>query len=348
MAKCGVTVCGCSALMLVLLRLSIGWHFFAEGSQKVVVDEAATGRYRVKFSAEDFLQQAKGPVAPLLYSQLPGQHKWRSLLAQPLRNPTSPTDQSSDETTGDQSPVDVPSNPAFAAWARQILNDWAATRDRFLKTSALSDEQRRQARELYVRRGQQLVDYLKQEAPDIVDYRHQLWRLKNWQEDPAAGELPYLDSRIAAKQREVSQQPILWLNEVRTMETNFTDDLRNLLSDAERANEDTAAALEAALADPKQRMLDRLNVGVTCLVLGVGVCLLLGFFTRLASLAGALFLFSVMITQPPWIPGAVDDYFWYQLVELTALLVLMATGAGRWAGLDYFSYSLWGKLRGSR
>ena len=47
-----------------------------------------------------------------------------------------------------------------------------------------------------------------------------------------------------------------------------------------------------------------MNWIVTILTIGVGVCLLLGFFTRLASLAGALFLLGVIATQPPWVADA--------------------------------------------
>jgi uncharacterized membrane protein YphA (DoxX/SURF4 family) len=81
-----------------------------------------------------------------------------------------------------------------------------------------------------------------------------------------------------------------------------------------------------------------LNVGVTILTITVGACLLLGIFTWLASLAGALFLLAVIATQPPWIPDAVATY--NQIVEFAALLVLAGTGAGRWFGLDWITYAL--------
>ena len=50
--------------------------------------------------------------------------------------------------------------------------------------------------------------------------------------------------------------------------------------------------------------------------------------------AGAAFLFSVMLTQWPLAPGAQPIY--YQSVEFLALLVLATTGAGKFAGLDFF------------
>jgi uncharacterized membrane protein YphA (DoxX/SURF4 family) len=65
---------------------------------------------------------------------------------------------------------------------------------------------------------------------------------------------------------------------------------------------------------------------------------LVALLTRLAAVGGALFLVAVIATQPPWMTGAAPTY--YQTIELAGLIVLAATGAGRWAGLDYFGYVL--------
>ena len=73
----------------------------------------------------------------------------------------------------------------------------------------------------------------------------------------------------------------------------------------------------------------------------VGACLILGLFTRLASLAGIAFLLMIYLAAPPWI-----GYFYAipsegsylivnkNLVEVAALAVIMLTGSGRFAGLD--------------
>jgi thiosulfate dehydrogenase [quinone] large subunit len=73
----------------------------------------------------------------------------------------------------------------------------------------------------------------------------------------------------------------------------------------------------------------------------VGACLILGLFTRLASLGGLAFLLMVYLAAPPWI-----GYFYAipaegsylivnkNLVEVAALVVIMLTGSGRFAGLD--------------
>jgi len=66
--------------------------------------------------------------------------------------------------------------------------------------------------------------------------------------------------------------------------------------------------------------------------------LLLGLFTRVACVAGALFLLSVVLMQPFWVSDALPTY--NQYVEMVALLALATTPVGRWAGLDYFLHKL--------
>jgi uncharacterized membrane protein YphA (DoxX/SURF4 family) len=71
----------------------------------------------------------------------------------------------------------------------------------------------------------------------------------------------------------------------------------------------------------------------------IGILLMIGLLTPLASLLGALFLLSVVLSQMPGYPGSAPTYF--QAVECLALLVLMATDAGRYAGLDFIPWAWW-------
>jgi thiosulfate dehydrogenase (quinone) large subunit len=73
----------------------------------------------------------------------------------------------------------------------------------------------------------------------------------------------------------------------------------------------------------------------------VGVFLILGLFTRLASLAGIGFILLFYLCNPPLV-----GYFYSiptegsylivnkNLVELCALVVILMTGSGRFAGID--------------
>ena len=79
----------------------------------------------------------------------------------------------------------------------------------------------------------------------------------------------------------------------------------------------------------------------------VGALLILGLFTRLASLGGIAFILLFYLCNPPFI-----GYFYSvptegsylivnkNLVELCALVVIFVTGSGRFAGLDRILHSL--------
>jgi uncharacterized membrane protein YphA (DoxX/SURF4 family) len=55
------------AVFLVLLRISIGWHFLTEGLQKV----ESTWRGSEGFSAESYLRYSSGPLAPYFRGMVP-------------------------------------------------------------------------------------------------------------------------------------------------------------------------------------------------------------------------------------------------------------------------------------
>ena len=79
----------------------------------------------------------------------------------------------------------------------------------------------------------------------------------------------------------------------------------------------------------------------------VGALLILGLFTRLASLAGIAFILLIYLCNPPFV-----GYFYSiptegsylivnkNLVELCTLVVIFATGSGRFAGLDRIVHGL--------
>jgi uncharacterized membrane protein YphA (DoxX/SURF4 family) len=80
---------------------------------------------------------------------------------------------------------------------------------------------------------------------------------------------------------------------------------------------------------------------IMCGLLLAGSCLMLGLFSRLSSLAGAVFLLSLYLAMPPfpWLPenAKVTGHYLFVneiLIEMLALLVLTTVPTGRWAGLD--------------
>jgi hypothetical protein len=77
-----------------------------------------------------------------------------------------------------------------------------------------------------------------------------------------------------------------------------------------------------------------------------GACLILGLFTRLNCVIGALLLLSFYLAAPP-LPGLPElfraegyPYVNKNLIEILALLALATTRSGLWAGLDAILYFL--------
>ncbi|MCH8840834.1 MAG: PQQ-binding-like beta-propeller repeat protein, partial [Planctomycetes bacterium] len=249
--------------------------------------------------------------------------------------------------TGKHTEVEIPEFVPYATWIEQIDAERRAMLKRFTDIRGLTEEQRSQAAQAFERRVRQLADYLAGESLDIQAYQHELWRLENLREIAGTKEVPYQQRRVAQKLAETDRTPLKWVAMVRQYDQEFANELHGLLTEEQSASTVGGQAL-AALTDPKQTQLRWMNLAVTGLTIGVGCCLLLGLFTRLASVAGALFLLSVMATQPPWVAGANTMFFYYQLVEFAAFVFLAAVSAGRVAGLDFILHGLWSMCCGRK
>ena len=97
-------------------------------------------------------------------------------------------------------------------------------------------------------------------------------------------------------------------------------------------------------------LLDNANLITMYGLTIVGVLLILGLFTRLASLGGIGFILLFYLCNPPFV-----GYFYSiptegsylivnkNLVELCALVVILLTGSGRFAGLDRILHGLFAR-----
>jgi hypothetical protein len=137
------------------------------------------------------------------------------------------------------------------------------------------------------------------------------------------------------KEQELRNMSRPWFQQIKSIRSSLEDDLYRI-----HASDNASARRKIVFPDPGHSPIDSI---ITWLTFLVGVCLILGLFTRVASVAGALFLLSVILTQPPWIPEAADTY--YQVVEMLALFVLAAAAAGRYAGLDFIIHAFWLRFR---
>ena len=106
-----------------------------------------------------------------------------------------------------------------------------------------------------------------------------------------------------------------------------------------------SAMFKSIAAQPN--LLDNVNLITSWGLTIVGLLLILGLFTRLASLAGIGFVLLFYLCNPPFV-----GYFYSiptegsylvvnkNLVEVGALLVILTTGSGQFAGLDRIVHGL--------
>ena len=272
-------------LAIVLLRLTIGFHFFKEGLAKLTDDG---------FRSKYFLLQATGPWSQYFHSLVPDRYGERRLdRARTERN-------------------------------------WKRFHDRATKSMKLADDRAQQADQVLADYKNKLRTYLSDYRDDIETHWRELERLRQAQQDDTA-ELGFRRQWIAQQQYKLQAAAAVWRQGVNQLEREYQNEL--LLLGGKRA------AGVKRLPDPWQKAW--VDHAVTFVVLGVGVLLLLGLFVRLAAVIGGGFLLSVMATQPFWAADANLSYAYYQLVELAALFLLFAWGAGRFAGLDFFLSSWW-------
>ena len=394
-------------VLLVLLRLAIGWHFFKEGVSHHT-DRA--------WSSEGFLKQAKGPLADMYHSVLPDFHGWNRLMLAPLpddrpgdatpvaepakESPEAEPAAKSDaekpkpETTGrklktvaakstekvspdkkaaadkpepaanepagdeksaekkaadaktsakekDSAKKDASSRSAiYEPWLKAAVADWKADVEKAAEYYHFDEKQKAKANELVADAKRRMQDDLDDFEPDIRLYRQLLARAQAMSRSQGADTIPNEVARNAAAQQNplgerglngqsspLATTPAAWQSDAQAVEQLFHDQVRSLLTKDQQ--EMTAPSTSAG-------RLHNIDVGIGWLLMVVGGLLIVGLFTRVAAVVGALFLLSIICAQPPWLATSVQTYTYNQVVEMLALFALATTPVGRWGGLDYF------------
>ncbi len=316
-----------SVIGLVLLRLTIGWHFAYQGLVKLEDPQ---------FSSAPFLSQAKGPLGDI-YRSLLGDWDGRLKLAKEHRG-------------------------EFLKRFDNYLKD-------FNERYKLGPEQMATAQQLAAARKRQTEIFLDENEKEFDTYLHDLDRLAAAKQTPSGafqaapkeaapkeaapvGDAsppkpsmtwsypPFQQKRVWDKQAELQGQLKGWLKELDAHFASFQQDLETLLDDDQRVR---AANAKEVHSEPGSQ-IDQVDRIVSYGVTAIGVCLLAGLFTRLASLAGALFLLSIVLAQPDW-PGLYPSphpsvghslFVNKEFVMMMALFALATTRVGRWGGLDFF------------
>jgi uncharacterized membrane protein YphA (DoxX/SURF4 family) len=294
-------------LLLVLLRVAIGWHFLYEGLLKL--ESFETDR---PFRAEAFLRQSTGPFGGY----------FRSLVE--------------DEAVDD--PYHLKSK-GFNAIVDDVLPDWDGYLERFEAHYALSDDQSNAAFEKLEGLKKEVETYFDFEDPariaELDDYKRLDAELKK----APAGALPPFEQQLLDKQRDDYQAArgalVGWLDDAAR---RMRAELRTVLTNEQLRKEPLPE--EQVKVHPISRR-------TAWLLTLAGAGMMLGLFSRVSCLAAAAFLAMVYLAMPPWPglpanPLAEGNYMIVSknLIEVIAALMLATTPSGRWAGLDALIHGL--------
>lgn len=272
--------------MLVILRVSIGWHFHSEGIEK----------YRQgNWDATPFFANAKGPFAD----------QFKNLVWD--RDGKSRRDL------------------VFHEWWLADYNEKAAEYFSFTERERVAAEDRLQ--QLLTNVKLVLAEY----GDDLSEYDLREKRIAELKSKGDWVNVESLAGQIATLEKENQAKLKPAMDEIEQLWDSYELSINALAAPNQR---EQSPAFK--LKKPRREMVDTSIISpyVPYFDLAIGWCLLLGLFTPLASLAAAAFLGSVFLSQYP--PGTGPTSSNYQLIEGLACLVIAATGAGRFAGLDYF------------
>lgn len=226
---------------------------------------------------------------------------------------------------------------------------WEAFKDSAVARFGFDETQAKKADSVYKGYVGQLNSFIGSNHEDINEYFLGLERrdknrgvAENVTEDDLAkaramGEVPSLRGQRNTIEAELKKKRDGWLRTVDKMWVSYEHDINAI------ASEEQQAAGKLALQRVGRRTLDSVAVDkfIPYFDTAVGVLLILGLFTRVASISGGLFLLSVVLSQWPLDPEAGPSI--YQAIEMFALFALAGTNAGRFAGLDFFIHAALGR-----
>jgi uncharacterized membrane protein YphA (DoxX/SURF4 family) len=311
-----------AVVVLVLLRIGIGWHFLHEGIWKAEQPE---------FSAEPYLRQAKGPLANWYRDLVPDRAGQRRLDIDAMREHWKARLAEAEKHFGYRD--------AQKAAAQRALAQRLSDLDDFLREDKTDDNG-----EPVKASGKVVRDY----KPGVRVYKTALERWAQHDPRDETHDVPFEQKRHWDKLVEMQQTAAPWLAEVDRMDRAFHEDLHRVAIPEVR---------EVVGELPKEAAwLDWLEVLTTYGLIGIGLCLMLGFATRLAALGGAVFLLTAVVLPqlafgheyPPPPPSAGHTFLVNkEVIEMLALTFIALTAVGRWGGLDYIGHGLFTRYYGA-
>ena len=343
-------------IALMLLRIVVGYHFFVEGSSKL------QDKY---WTAEYFLKGAKGPAAPLFHQMVDDEKGNIRLCVDEQKTEAGETKyfintdladllwkNFLDITTQHYGFNDPDEIKALQAKREELAKTIQAAResgDKSVDTNELGRKRREDEATIKAMRNQvqradelrkahfkELQQWLEANETELLAHYVTEDRLTGFERDgvnrsQVALNVDSIRYQVDTVRADRAKQLAGWNAEVGTIWDSFESSINDLA--VGKQLEKDPVELHRPFDQPNSK-LKIINKVIPWFDTIVGALLILGLFSRLASAAGGLFLLSVIISQPPWIPGTQDTF--YQAIEMFAMFVIFATCAGRYGGLDFF------------
>jgi len=288
------------AAMLVLLRMTVGWHILYEGIWKYQQQD---------FSADGYLSMASGPFADYYRTEVMEDFEGRKHL---------------DEK-----------------WNLDKLQSYY---DRFLAQMKLDDAAKTEAAKHLEERKQNIKDFLAEKTNAMLfgDYAVQWEGIKKQKAelDKSGGGTSFQSERIWKAEQSLRREGRPWVDWIDNQHDALRDDLNQLLP-MERRGSPLRPSIQEIFTDK--------NLFVTYSSIAIGVCMIVGLLSRLASLGGAILLVNIVAAKwdwprhysPPAHPAQGHSLFiTKEFIEMMCCFTLATLPTGRWAGFDYFLHGL--------
>lgn len=345
--------CSCYAavviILIVVLRIGVGWHFLYEGIWKTVPSNG--------FSAKGFLGMAKGPTKEFYYMFLPdlgGEE--RLAMAEVMRG-----------SVDEGGKINMDSRQRIGWTLPVIEREWYKYYVQYRTKYNLVDDEYRlaEAKQIFDQYVLSLREYTLENREDIRSFLASKRRFEN-RMATTKNNAEYQRIRDWDTQIKYRNEGEKFAKEPVAMGENLQLDLWNLLTPEQQQagklpeityGENRCAFMECVAQLPwirnfaKPSTMGFLDLMVTVGLAAIGLCLMLGFCSRLAALGGACFMINVVLSQYPWptvypYPSDMIGHsmiFNKDTIELLILLFLAIIPSGRWGGLDWFVWNLFGK-----
>jgi uncharacterized membrane protein YphA (DoxX/SURF4 family) len=319
-----------ACLLLVVLRLVLGWHFLVEGYFKIRSHQIGKTSTNTPWTSEPFFREAYGPMDDW----------YRERLGL------------SDEAALAKINADRPI-------------EWDQYANRLSQHYDLNAEQRSAIQARLDELKQDFAGWLKGQSTSTVS-KPAIWGTTEVRQTVPERLAEYEAKKKQAREIQDSEQPAFNQSvnaaKARTLKLEAARILNDLITEFDaRTAAMKAAVVEAAkLADAQKakgelpepavspRIIQRLDKLTMWMQAILGGFLLIGLFTRFSSLVLAGFLLQVVLLMPalpssPTPPGEMGHYMYVDMhvIEMVALLVLAAIPTGKWFGLD----ALFGRSR---